>query len=106
MTLEPTAALYFTQHALEPLHAQFNFLKNTVSVNNEFPREFSGRVTARVLNFDMKEVFHQSANVRIGAEGLATNVLAINFPTNISPVHFIKLELADAKGRPVSQNFA
>jgi mannosylglycoprotein endo-beta-mannosidase len=74
-------------------------------VNNELPKEFNGTVTARVLNLDMKEVFRQNVNVRIGAEGLATNVLAINFPTNISPVHFIKLELADAKGRAVSQNF-
>lgn len=104
-SLEPTAALYFTQNALEPLHAQFDFLKNTVAVNNELPKEFTGRVTARVLNFDMKEVFRQTANVRVGPEALATNVLAINFPTNVSPVHFLKLQLADAKGRPVSETF-
>ncbi|MDB6019537.1 MAG: csxA 3 [Pedosphaera sp.] len=104
-SLEPTAALYFAQNALEPLHSQFDFLKNTVAVNNELPKEFSGRVTARVLNFDMTEVFQQTASVHILPEALATNVLAINFPTNVSPVHFIKLELADAKGRPVSQNF-
>jgi len=104
-SLEPTAALYFTQKALEPLHAQFDFLKNTVSVNNELPKEFSGRVTARVLNFDMKEVLRRTADVHVGAEALATNVLAITFPANVTPVHFIKLELADANGHPVSQNF-
>jgi hypothetical protein len=104
-SLEPTAALYFTQNALEPLHAQLDFLKNTVAVNNELPQEFNGRVTARVLNFDMKEVFRQTANVRVGAEALMTNVLAIAFPTNVSPVHFIKLELADTKGHLVSQTF-
>lgn len=104
-SLEPTAALYLTQNALEPLHAQFNFLKNTVAVNSELPHEFNGRVTARVLDFDMKEVFQQTAPVRVGAEGLATNVLAITFPTNISGVHFIKLELADERSRTVSQTF-
>jgi mannosylglycoprotein endo-beta-mannosidase len=104
-SLEPTAALYFTQHALEPLHVQFDFLKNTVAVNNEFPRDFNGRVTARIFDFNMKEVFHQTAKVRVVSEGLTTNVLVVNFPANISPVHFIKLELADSKGKIVSQNF-
>lgn len=104
-SLEPTAALYFTQHALEPLHVQFDFLKNTVAVNNDLPRAFEGRVNARVFNFDMKEIFHESANVNVCVEGLATNVLTVNFPTNVSPVHFIKLELADTKGRNVSENF-
>ncbi|HSY18969.1 MAG TPA: glycoside hydrolase family 2 protein [Candidatus Acidoferrales bacterium] len=104
-SLEPTAALYFTQNALEPLHAQFDFLKNTVAVNNELPREFNGQVTARVLDFDMREVFRKTAHVHAGAEGLATNVLAITFPPDVSPVHFIKLELADERGKPVSQTF-
>jgi len=104
-SLEPTAALYFTQNALEPLHAQFDFIKNTVAVNNEFPREFNGRVTARVLNFDMKEVFRKTAPVRVSPEGMMTNVLGIKFPAGISPVHFIKLELADAKGKAVGETF-
>lgn len=104
-SLEPTAALYFTQDAHEPLHAQFDFLKNTVTVNNELPRDFIGHVTARVLNFDMQEVVRQSVPVRVAAEAVTTNVLAIVFPTNVSPVHFLKLELADAKGRRVSDTF-
>ncbi|HXI71762.1 MAG TPA: glycoside hydrolase family 2 protein [Verrucomicrobiae bacterium] len=104
-SLEPTAALYFTQNALEPLHAQFDFLKNTVAVNNEFPRDFKGQVTARVLNLDMHEVFHQTVPVSVDAEAVTNKVLSIAFPANVSPVHFIKLELADARGRPVSDTF-
>ena len=34
--LEPTASLYHTMHALEPLHIQYDYLKNTVSVSNDF----------------------------------------------------------------------
>ena len=33
--LIPTAALYHTMHALEPVHVQFDYLKNTVSVYND-----------------------------------------------------------------------
>jgi len=36
---------------------------------------------------------------------MATNVMAITFPPDISPVHFIKLELADERGKPVSHTF-
>jgi hypothetical protein len=104
-SLEPTAALYFTQDALEPLHAQFDFLKNTVSVNNEFPREFRGRVTARVLNYYMYEVSRKTATVRIPAEAVATNVLSLDFPASLTHVHFLKLELTDTRGRPVSDTF-
>ncbi len=104
-SLEPTAALYFTQDAHEPRHAQFDFLKNTVSVNNEFPRELTGRVTARVLNLDMQEVLRQAAPVHVAAEAVTNNVITLNFPTQVSPVHFLKLELTDQKGRPVSDTF-
>jgi hypothetical protein len=104
-SLEPTAALYFTRNALQPLHAQFDFLKNTVSVNNEFPSNFQGNVTARVLNMDMREVLRLTTNITVTAEGLTPNVLKLEFPTNVSPVHFIKLELADAKHQPVAETF-
>ena len=39
-SLEPTASLYHTQNALEPLHAQFDYLKNTVSVCNDYYQSF------------------------------------------------------------------
>ncbi|MGN6552648.1 MAG: glycoside hydrolase family 2 protein, partial [Verrucomicrobiota bacterium] len=105
-SLEPTAALYFTQNALQPLHAQYDFIKNTVSVNNEFPRNFKNyRVSARVLNFDMKEVYHQAATVNLPADGVANDVIQVRLPENLSPVHFIRLDLADAKGKAVAQTF-
>jgi hypothetical protein len=104
-SLEPTAALFFTQDALEPLHAQFDFLRNTVSVNNEFPREFKGRVTARLLNYYMYEVSRKTVAVRVPAEGVATNVLSLDFPASLTQVHFIKLELSDSRGRAVSDTF-
>lgn len=104
-SLEPTAALYFTQDAREPLHAQMDFLKNTLAVNNEYPREFKGQLTARVLDFNMKEISRKSMPVTVGAEAVANNLMEIEFPEKITPVHFIKLELADAMGKPVSDTF-
>ncbi len=104
-SLEPTAALYFTQDAHEPLHAQMNFIKNTIAVNNEYPREFNGTLTARVLDFNMKEVFRKSVPVKVGAEAVANNLMAVEFPEKITPVHFIKLELTNARNEPIADTF-
>lgn len=105
-SLEPTASLYHTANALEPLHAQFDYLKNTVSVVNDFYQEFRGyTVVAQVYDINSKKVFEASAKVDLPSDGVANDVLTIRFPENISQVHFIKLRLKDAKGKEVSSNF-
>jgi hypothetical protein len=105
-SLEPTAALYFTQDALEPLHAQFEYLSNTVSVVNDFYRAFAGYTdTADVYDFNLKKVVSKQAKADLPEDGLAHKVLALDFPAEITPVHFIKLTLTDEKGAFVSDTF-
>ena len=63
-SLEPTASLYHTANSLEPLHAQFDYLKNTVSVVNDYYREFKDyKVIAQVFDINSKKVFEESAVV-------------------------------------------
>jgi hypothetical protein len=105
-SLEPTAALYYTQDALEPLHAQFDFLSNTVTVVNDFYKAFKGyTVTADVYDFNLKKVLSKQAAVDLPEDGLAHKALALNFPADITPVHFIKLTLNNEKGAFVSDTF-
>jgi mannosylglycoprotein endo-beta-mannosidase len=104
-SLEPTAALYFTQDALEPLHAQFHFIKNTVSVNNELMTPFRGSVTARVFDADMRERLRREAPVAVPADGVANDVLRLELPGDLSPVHFVRLDLTGADGKAVSDTF-
>ena len=105
-SLEPTASLYHTANSLEPLHAQFDYLKNTVSVANDFYRAFNGyKVVAQVYDIDSRKVSEESAVVNLPEDGVANDVLTIRFPENISQVHFIKLILKDEKGKDVSSNF-
>jgi hypothetical protein len=105
--LEPTAALYFTQDALEPLHAQFDFLKNTISVYNELYRGFEGlRVNFRLINMDMKTIVEKEAHLNLDQDAVANDVLKIDIPADkLSPVHFIKLELYDKEGNLISDTF-
>jgi mannosylglycoprotein endo-beta-mannosidase len=105
-SLEPTAALYATQNALEPLHPQFDYLKNTVSVVNDYPQAFNNyKITADVYDLWMKKVFSKQSLVNIPEDGVANDVFKIEFPANISNVHFIKLRLFDDKGREAGNSF-
>lgn len=105
-SLEPTAALFATQNALEPLHPQFDYLKNTVSVTNDYLKSFSNyRVSAEVYDLGMKKIFSKQAQVNIPEDGVVNDIFKIEFPENISNVHFIKLRLFDDNNQQVGENF-
>lgn len=104
--LEPTASLYYTQNSLEPLHAQYDYLKNTVSVYNEYYESFNGyKVVAEVYDINSKRLWSKTAKVDIPEDGVVNDAIKIDFPAGISQVHFIKLRLLDAQGKEVSNNF-
>ncbi len=106
-SLEPTASLYHTQNALEPLHAQFDYLKNTVSVYNDYFKSFSNyKLVAEVYDLNSKKVFSQTKTLpTIAEDAVLNNVLKIEFDANITPVHFITLRLFDDKGKLVASSF-
>ena len=104
--LEPTAALYYSQNALAPLHAQYDYLKNTVSVSNDYRRAFSNyQVEATVYDLNAKAVWTKIAKVEIPSDGVVNDAIKIDFPNNITQVHFIKLKLKDNRGKVVSNAF-
>lgn len=104
--LEPTAGLYYSQNGLAALHPQFDYLKNTVSVYNDYRQAFKGyRVKATVYDINSREVLMLDQNIDIPADGLSKDVLKINFPEYISQVHFIKLLLMDTTGKVVADSF-
>ncbi|KAA6348383.1 Exo-beta-D-glucosaminidase [termite gut metagenome] len=105
-SLEPTASLYYTANSLQPLHPQFDYLKNTVSVVNDYYKEFKGyTVIAEVYDMDSRRVHEKSAKIDLPSDGVVNDVFTIHFPENITQVHFIKLRLKDEKGKEISSNF-
>ena len=104
--LHPTAGLYYTENALAPLHPQFDYLKNTVSVNNDYRKAFHNyTLEANVYNLQAKRVLHQQTRINIPADGVVNDALKLHFPPDISQVHFIKLILKNAKGKQVASSF-
>lgn len=105
-SLEPTASLYHTQNALEPLHAQFDYLKNTVSVYNDYYQSFANyTITADVYDLNSKNVFSRSLSFSIDKDAVFNDLFTIDFPADITPVHFIKLRIKDIKGKEIAQTF-
>jgi len=104
-SLEPTAALYYSQDAHEPIHAQYDFIKNTVSVNNEFYRPFEGSVLMRVFNLDMTVRYEKQVPVTVGPDTIVNDAIKADLPADLSSVHFIRLDVFDAKGKPVADTF-
>ncbi|MDR3250771.1 MAG: glycoside hydrolase family 2 [Tannerella sp.] len=105
-SLEPTASLYYTANSLQPLHPQFDYLKNTVSVVNDYYKSFDNyAVTATVYDIDSRKTWSKSAKIDIPEDGVVNDVFKIEFPGDISRVHFMKLILKDENGKEVSSNF-
>lgn len=105
-SLEPTAALYAAQNACEPLHPQFDYLKNTVSVVNDYYRSFTNyKVSADVYDLNMKKIFSEEALVDLPEDGVVNDVFKIDFSRSATSIQFIKLRLMDEKNREVGSNF-
>jgi len=105
-SLEPTASLYHTQNALEPLHAQFDYLKNTVSVYNEYYKSFYNyTVIAEVYDLNSRKVLNIVEKFDIKEDEVLNDIIRIDFPSDITHVHFIKLRIKDEKGKEIAQTF-
>ncbi len=105
-SLEPTAALFSYNNATEPLHPQFDYLKNTISVINDRYEQYKGyKVTAELYDLRTRKLWSSEAKVDLPADGAVNDVITVPFPAGITPVHFIKLRLFDDKGQQVGSNF-
>ncbi len=103
--LEPTASLYHTMHALEPIHVQYDYLTNTVSVYNDYLQPLSGvKVTAKVYDMGSKLLDTFSAKTDVPADGVANDIVQVRFSEGISQVHFIALTATDSQGKVLSRN--
>ena len=104
--LQPTASLYHTMNALEPLHVQYDYLTNTVSVVNDWLQPQTNlTATAEVYDFESRKRSCKTAKVEVPADGVANDVLTVDFPTDLTQVHFIALKLQDQNGKVLSRNF-
>ncbi|MGB2628900.1 MAG: glycoside hydrolase family 2 protein [Candidatus Acidiferrum sp.] len=103
--LVPGGGYFGTKKAQEIVHVQYDYTSNSVSVVNGTYAPIKGlKVNARLFNIDSRQVAEQDASLDIDADS-AVKALDLPKPANLSTTYFLKLELRDGGGFPVSDNF-
>lgn len=102
--LTPTAAYFGCKKACEPIHIQLNPLNDLVEAVSWYAQP-GGKLTARaeVLGLDGKPLWARSEEIDLNADQ-TQSLFPVEFPEDRPDVCFIRLRLADAAGRIVSEN--
>ena len=101
--LDQTASFFAQKNALEPLHAQYEYLSNRVCVISDVYGVHDLTVRAEVYDFDSRKVWERELKMKIEGEG-CTNAFIIPFEASeikLEKPHFIKLRLHE-DGRPIA----
>jgi exo-1,4-beta-D-glucosaminidase len=103
--LVPSGAYFGSKKACEPLHVQYSYDDNSVTVVNGYDRAFSGlHVRATIYDIDAKEKSRQDATIDLAADS-TVRTIPLRAVEGISTTYFLKLELRDSSGKLVSENF-
>ncbi len=103
--LRPGGGYFGAKKACEPLHVQYSYNDRSVAVVNSYCQAFKGyTVSAKVYDLGLAEKFSKTAPVDI-AEDSAARVFRIPEISGISTTYFVRLELRNPAGEPVSRNF-
>ena len=106
---DPSGAYWGAKKACEHQHIQWNSSNHSVKVINTTGKELKNAVAkARVFHIDGSEekAYARTARVDVPATGNA-EAFKLDFTTNgdVYGLHFIELELRDADGNLISDNF-
>jgi len=103
--LVPAGGYFGTKKACEPLHVQYSYDDNSVAViNGTYKPMKRMKVSAKIYNLDAKEKGLHQATVDLLADSSA-KAFDLPKPEGLTPTYFLKLELHDAVGKLVSDNF-
>jgi hypothetical protein len=103
--LEPNSALFAVKKAAEPVHIQLNESNGEVEVINNLDTELEkAHAHLSIYKLDGSAAYSRDFDVSAAAS-VATSLGVVDWPAGLSAVHFVKLELRDADGKLVSENF-
>ncbi len=102
--LDQSSSFFAQKNALEPLHAQYEYLSNRVSVASDVYGTRTLAVRAEVYSFDSKKVWEKTAEAAVPGE-THVDLFTIPFETlGLTGPHFIKLRLLE-KGKEIASTF-
>jgi exo-1,4-beta-D-glucosaminidase len=103
--LVPAGGYFGTKKACEPIHVQYSYDDNSVNVVNSTYEALKGmKITAKIYDIDAKEKAAKDIKLDIAADS-STKAFDLPTPEGLSTTYFLKLELHDAAGKRIDDNF-
>jgi exo-1,4-beta-D-glucosaminidase len=103
--LRPGGGYFGAKKACEPLHIQYSYDdRSVVAVNSTYESIKGLKASAAIYNLDLTAKFSNETTFDLGADE-SRKLLTLPEPTGLTPTYFVRLEIKDAQGRVVSQNF-
>jgi len=103
--LEPNSSFFAVKEACEPVHIQLNEKTGNLMVINNHPEALTdAKAHIAIYNLDGSAASEQDVAAK-AVPSAATDLGLVALPDNLSSVYFIKLELLDANGKLLSDNF-
>ena len=105
-SLEPFGSFFGVQKAAEPVHIMMTQDDFRVMLVNHTAAELKDlKYRVRILNLDGTTKYDAAAGVPRAPASRAIELARLPAPEGLSAVHFVELELLDAGGRVISDNF-
>ena len=102
--LVPGGAYFGSKKACELLHVQYSYDDDSVAVVNGYDHAFAG-VSVRATTYDIKAETKARQEITLDVPADSVRALKLSNVKDISATYFLKLELHDASGKLVSDNF-
>jgi len=101
----PAGGYFGTKKACEPVHVQYSYDDDSVAVINGTYELLKGtRVSAKIYGIDAKEKASHGATLDLAADS-STKAFDLPKPDGLSATYFLKLDLHNAAGKLLSENF-
>ena len=98
-------AYYGAKKACEPLHVQYAYDDQSVYVINNYFDEYQNlSVEAKVLDFNMEEVFAETKTISV-KDNDKTKAFKVSLPEEITKTYFLSLKLKNQDQEVISDNF-
>ncbi|MGC1484257.1 MAG: sugar-binding domain-containing protein [Candidatus Acidiferrum sp.] len=103
--LVPSGGYFGTKKAMEPVHVQYSYDDNSVAVVNSTYEALKGmKVSAKIYNIDAKQKASRDATLDLAADS-STRAFDLPKADGLSRTYFLRLQLNDAGGKLLSENF-
>ena len=103
--LVPAGGYFGTKKACEPVHVQYSYDDDSVAVINGTYELLKGtRVSAKIYSIDGKERASRGATLDLPADS-STKAFDLPKPDGLTTTYFLKLELHNAAGKLIRDNF-